>query len=254
MDDLIQNLTITPRVTWNAKTDLKHAIKHLSWQLNVNINYITIRRSPTICAHSYRNVLVYVFQNTYLKLLRHCEIAPLNILVYKKRVYIINRDITIYPKLINEIETSQLSYRNTIITPEIILGIINEKITVGLPFNINVYTSYTYMNTTSTSTITNHMLGQYRANSADHTIHIFISPTLAGDGFSMHQLNNITNNKNIQKEPLYANPRLQEGNKTLFPHSDHLPKPLNNTHCVCDHPKLDVYFPPRHKAYKNLGT
>ena len=218
--------------------------------MNVSVNFMSIRQVKLPC-HNYRNILVYNFHNPYIKLLRRGDYSPVNILFHNHHVYIVN-DTTIFPKLIDVSEQTELTFKGKLVTRETVLQIVNDKLLVTFPFSINIYTSYTYMKSSS-KCISNCMIGQYLISTDEPMLHIFITPTLMGDSFFMHKLD-ITNNINFQRESIFANPHLQEGNKTSFPHETQSDKTSNNTHCVCDHTKMERFFPPRYKNYKTLGT
>jgi hypothetical protein len=211
--------------------------------------------------HSYRNILYYAHQNTCIKLLRECDFEPVNILVHKEQLYTIKPNI--FPKLLNIPEMSEIIYKTRSITPEMVLSIITNRCSITFPFNINIYTSYTYLSKNSKALAAN-MIGQYTCEPLDddgggavdnclpfQTVHIFITPNLAGDKIYMHELN-INSKLIFQKESIFANRPLQEGNKTSFHDNTHTEKALNNLHCVCDHPKTEIFFPPQ--KYKNLGN
>ena len=221
----------------------------MSWQLNLSINLITIRQIKR-SSHTYRNILIYKFNNTCIKLLRVNDFAPVNVLWHDKNVYIIN-NIEIMPKLLNTPQQKSITFKNRLINADTVFRILNNTLIVTFPFKINLYTSYTYITTTSKSLGSN-MIGQYLTNSnSEDVLHLFISTNLKGDQLAMHQLEGLEQNE-FKKENLFSHPHLTEGNKTVFPHKEQIEKPLNNHHCVCDHEKTELYFPPR--KYSNLGT
>jgi hypothetical protein len=250
-DDVMRLLNITPRITPNSKADPYSTIKFISWQINVSINIVGIRgiKCPT---HSHRNMFVYTFQNTCLKLLRKCDYPPINILIYKQKIYIIN--INLLPKLINIQDQKNINFRNKLITHDIVSQIIDNRLQVAFDFKINIYTSYAYLQKNSKSLVSN-MIGQYLPDELenDYVLHIFISPSLDGDSFFMHQLD-ITTSVVFQEKSIFANTHLSEGNKISFPRKTDPDKSLNNLHCVCDHPKTEKFFPPPPHKFKNLGN
>ena len=46
--ELIELMKITPRTTWNKKTNIVHILKYLTWTLNVNVNLLLLTRSTVI--------------------------------------------------------------------------------------------------------------------------------------------------------------------------------------------------------------
>ena len=157
-DDIIKIIHKTPRVTWNQSTNIDHALKYISWELNVSINIIAIRHIKC-STHSYRNIFVYKFQNTILKLLRKCEYPSVNILIHDHQLYVVN-NLNIVPKLLNTPEQANIIFNNRTITPTILLQIINKTISIVFQFTINIYTSYTYLRENSKH-ISSNLIGQY---------------------------------------------------------------------------------------------
>jgi len=247
-DDIIKIIHKTPRVTWNEKTQLSHALKYISWELNMNINIVAIRHIK--CPyHSYRNILYYMFQNTCIKLLRQCDYAPINILFHDKKLYLIN-DLNIVPKLINTPDKQQITFEHRILTPTMILQILNKTLSVTFPFAINIYTSYTYLRENSKSVASN-MIGQYLPDSLDskNILHVFITPNLYGHQLFIVQLN--IKDNSISYPNIYPNRHLTEGHKITFPSINESEKVGTNQECVCEHPQTEKFFPPR--KYRSLG-
>jgi hypothetical protein len=229
---------------------LNFALKYISWELNVSINLIGIRLCRQT-SHTYKNILIYKFQNSCLKLLQNCHYPPINVFIYKQKLYIL-LNIDIIPKLINTPEKKQISFYNKTITSTHVLQIINNTLLETFPFQINIYTSYTYIQDKSKSVASN-MIGQYRPPSMTNQpiLHIFISSNLKGDQIFMHQLE-INDDSIFYPPSIYSNKHFTEGKKINFPLSRETDQPKNNLHCICDHPKTENYFPPR--KYKNLGN
>jgi len=236
-------------LTWNDKTDLNHALKYISWELNLPLNLVGIRHMKC-SAHKYRNIMYYKFQNSCIKLLRQCEYAPVNILIHNTKLYVI-KNLTILPKLINTPEKKQINFKNRILTPTHMLQIINKNLAITFPFSINIYTSYIYLRENSKN-ITSNMIGQYLPDVLDkeNIVHIFITPNLRGNQLFMHQLN-LSNNKIFHFSNIHSYRHLTEGQKITFPFIHESDKPGTNKECICEHKKVEKYFPPR--KYKNLG-
>jgi len=248
IDEVYSQLKLTGRQTWNKKTDLQHALKYISWGLNISLNIITIRRMKCPTTHLFRDQLIYLFNNPMVKLLRTCNYNSVNLLIYKKKIFSIHQK-NIFPKLIDMPEQSEIRFRNVPVTSENILQIINNSLLVKFNLQINVYTSYTYLKNTS-KTLGSNMIGQYNPDLGDSELklNIFVSPTLEGDGIFIHQLD-ITNT--YTKNSFFTNTHIQEGNKTLFPHAMETEKIHNNQHCVCAHKETQQFFAP--KKYNHLG-
>jgi len=200
-------------------------------------------------AHTYRNILVYKFQNSCVKLLRVNSFSPINILFHENKVYLLN-NTGICPKLLNGPEKHTLSFKNKLITTEHVLQIINNTLAVSFPFTINIYTSYTYLRINSKSLGSN-LIGQYLSEEKTVILNIFITPALEGNTICMHKID-LFQEPILEQEYLFGNRPIQEGNKTSFHNDMESEKTLNNFHCICDHSKTEMFFPPR--KYENLGN
>jgi len=143
-------------------------------------------------------------------------------------------------------------FKKRTITPTIVLQIINKTLTIKLPFNINIYTSYVYLREKS-KLIASNMIGQYLAETVDkeNILHIFITPNLSGEQLFMHQLD-ITNCSTFYPHSIFSNRHLTEGQKTHFQTMNDSDQMGSNLQCICEHPKTQEFFPPR--KYKNLGN
>jgi len=251
--DLVETLQITPRATRNKKIDTSHNLKFLTWTLNININLIKISQISNT-HHQKKFTFYYSFQNTLIKISRtpH-KFKPIHIVNYQKKYYILKENPTIFPLLLKGVNPqAQLQYKNTIIEINDIINIIqNKSEQVSFPFTINIYTSYSFVKTTSKEIETN-IIGQYIAtDSTDDVLHVFLTPDI--EKKSLMQLNTLSSVKHtakFSKYNLFENVTITEGDKTIWQKS---PKEitLDQKNCICDHEETHRFTPsPR---FHNLG-
>lgn len=248
IQDIINSIGLTPRTTWNTKINTLHAIKYLSWTLNININIIGIREQRTY--HNCKYLLYYKFQNSLLKIMRQpTNIDSINVIIYKKKYYL-SQTQNIFPILIDLPTSTEITFRNKLITIEQVKDIMSPHTNRNnFPFSIKIYTSYSYLRQKS-SHISNNMIGQYiSSDNSDDTLYIFVTPTLERNFFYIHKLDKI---KNVPFNPigLFHIPKKVEGDRINHIQTK-LPSALNQNYCVCQHEETNCFVPP--KRYSHLG-
>jgi hypothetical protein len=178
------------------------------------------------------------------------NINSINVIIYKKKYYLLHTQ-NIFPTLINLPTSTEITFRNKLITTEQVKDIINPSTNGNIfPFSIKIYTSYSYLQKTSNH-ISNNMIGQYISsnNLSDDTLYIFVTPTLERNFFYIHKLNEI---KNVPFNPigLFHIPKGVEGDR-INHNQTKLPSTLNQNFCVCQHEETNCFVPP--KTYNHLG-
>ena len=249
INDLIEFITITPRTTWNSKVDVMHALKYLSWTLNVNINLFTICEKKN-SLHKNKFVLQYHFQNTLVKVLRQQKDFPsIDIVTFEKKYYLLTTP-NIFPTLINLPALPCITFNNINITPDHVMSILKKCSKIDFSFTIKIFTSYSFIKHNSKQLCTN-MIGQYtNANKPNpETLFIFITPCLERSRFYMHQLKHVNHAPFYKTYPYIISP-INEGTKVNFKTTS-LPKTTNQKLCICQHEETQEM--PLPKKFNNLG-
>ena len=243
----MDKITITPRTVHKSKLDKIYVLKYLSWTLNINLNLISITRVHNT-NHKQSFVLRYIFQNTLVKLLRLPHtFTPISVVVFKHQYYVLT-NTQIFPILTNITPHQEISYNGVLVTVADILQIVHNTNIIKFPFNISVFTSYTYLR--SLKNIDN-VIGQHLCPDSNDTLNILLTPHISSPFLNVISLlTNITYNKKFNPNSLFVNSYKAEGEKTI-----HTPitkeTTLNQSHCICDNPDTQFFKPPRN--YKNLG-
>jgi hypothetical protein len=178
------------------------------------------------------------------------NVNSVNVIIYKTKYYLLHTQ-NIFPTLINLPTSTEITFKNILITTEKVKDILNPHNNRNIfPFSIKIYTSYSYLQNTS-SHISNNMIGQYISsdNSSDDTLYIFVTPTLERNFFYIHKLDEM---KNVPFNPigLFHIPKGVEGNRVNH-NQTKLPSTLNQNFCVCQHEETNCFVPP--KRYNHLG-
>ena len=247
----IDKIKLTPRV-WNSKTNLTRVLQHISWTLNLNINVIGLKRSRDHIKcnkHGVCFLSFYIFQNPLVKLLRSTNSNNnFNVLLLNKKYYLIPIT-TITPSLTNAPVSENIIVNNFQIIKDHILEILKSNPNLTFPININIYSSYKYINSKFTKSITQHPIGQYKCR-ANNTLHIFISPHLI-DSFDMHIISNVKDIVLSQTNSLFTNP-IKEGK--CYNVKNTQPKVLNQEHCICEHSETRRVMIPSSNSFKPLAS
>jgi len=255
----LNKIQLTPRIC-NNKLNEKLIVQHLTWIFNININIIGFKRTRTYgkCKIHYNcSFPFYIFQNTFIKLLsKTIQVPNITIIYYLKKYYLINNnDINIMPHLVNFQMSNKLQFEKNIITKEHVWNILENK-SIYFPFNINLYTTYKYVRYPSQQKIIQQNLIASCNNSfSNKTLNIFITPHLQNNSFSFGILVNFINIKTLNKFENYTIPHMQEGRKIYQTENDSQPIPLNQEHCLCEHPTTQrIFFPKKDVFSKPLGN
>jgi len=249
-NDLVDLLHITPRTTWNSKVDMLHALKYLSWILNVNINLFNICEQKNDL-HKSKYILKYQFQNTLVKLLRQSKDFPsINIVTFEKKYYLLITP-NIFPTLINLPAVSSITFNNVKITSDHVLDILNNSLQTTFPFTIKIFTSYSFIKHNSRQLCTN-MIGQYTDTnqSNQETLFLFVTPGLERNILYLHKLDNFKHPPFDQVKPFNLSPHT-EGKKINLKNTN-LPKAANQKVCICQHEETQEMTLP--KKFNNLGN
>ena len=253
--NLSDELKITPRI-WNSKINYRHALKYLTWTLNININVIGFKRSRNFfeCNHDVVNNChfpFYIFQNTLVKVLRHSHpLSSINIFKLNNKYYLY-KETNIYPFLINIYPLQSVVFENKLITNNDVINILHSE-PVNFPFNIKVYTSYSYLRHTWTKQIQFNIIGEFLCNN-EITLHLFLTPHLNNGNFNLNIIENISTNINLKKQNIFSNSNLTEGNKIYHSKIESNKEPLNQENCICDHSDTKRVYLPKTSSFKSLG-
>ena len=245
IQELIDLIHVTQRTTWNTNLDTIPVIKYLSWTLNININIFSMRETRT---HQNKYTFQYIFQNTLLKLLRPISNFPsIHILYHDKHYFVLNKP-DVFPTLINLPAVSCITFNNVKVTLDHIYQILNNSSTLSFPFTIKLFTSYSYIKSTSKQ-MHNNMIGQYLNSHQKECLYIFITPCLARNNMFLHRLQEL-NNLTFNRTNLFTNSRHREGKQTNYT-SLPLPKITNQKYCICQHEETQEITLPR--KYNHIG-
>lgn len=258
IQSIIDKIHLTPRTTWNTHVNTMHAIKYMSWTLNVNINLFKICETRDTC-HKHKYIFKYQFQNTLIKLLwppvnSAFSSSSINIVCFKKKYYLLNslpNEPPIFPTLTDVPAVSSITFENVTITPNDILDIVNNLPDRSFPFSIKIFTSYSFIKSKSNQLGTN-MIGEHISTNQPQpkSLYIFITPSLDRNMFFLHQLPELFNNKFNRVNPFTISPH-SEGQKTNIT-KNCVPTVANQKECICQHEQTQELTPP--KAFKNLGN
>jgi len=255
----IDKIKLTPRI-WNSKEKITRIFQHLTWTLNLNINIIgfkKLKRSYFECSQHTSTCFFpyYVFQNTLVKLLRKQNaVNDINILVYKTKYYVMSQN-DLKPFLINIPPSTPNNLPIIELTKDKILNIIQNK-PVQLPFNIQLYSTYYYINCKFIKSIQKNLIGYYQNDTNITTFQLFLSPQLNfNQPFYLHILENI----NCPSFPThlnnyFTNLPIKEGEKPYISKEQSSLELLNQDHCICAHPETKRIFIPSPQSFKPLAS
>ena len=249
--EFFEKFQLTPR-SWNSQTNLQHILKYISWTLNVNINLLGFKRTNIIqkCGHKNTYFLYYKFQNTLVKMLRKPHpFVTVNLVYYNKTFFVLfNANVT--PYLIKANSQNHITHKNMTILPIHIMQILKQEC-ITFPFNINIYTAYSYIRNYSYIKITSNLIGKYVYENSDKKIlHIFITPNMEGHDITMCSLTDVKLSNDGNTLNSLANSHSPEGNP-IFRKQKKTKDLLNQNYCVCDHPETQRIFLPT--KFRNLG-
>lgn len=198
--------------------------------------------------HQNKYTFQYIFQNTLLKLLRPISNFPsIHILYHDKHYFVLNKP-DVFPTLINLPAVSCITFNNVKVTLDHIYQILNNSSTLSFPFTIKLFTSYSYIKSTSKQ-MHNNMIGQYLNSHQKECLYIFITPCLARNNMFLHRLQEL-NNLTFNRTNLFTNSRHREGKQTNYT-SLPLPKITNQKYCICQHEETQEITLPR--KYNHIG-
>lgn len=252
-EELLEIIKLTPRV-WNSKTNFKQTLRYITSILNININIIGLkvtRFSFWKCDHTYCHLPFYIFQNTLVKIIRESScFLPVHVVYFQGKYYVLLEDIR--PFLINNHHQNPVIFENIQITNTDIIKILkNDYCTI--PFNINLYTSYSYIRDNAIKTLQSNIVAKYVKNDSTKILHLFIAPYLE-DNFDLHVLTKIFDDtKGFENYNLFADINFTEGN-THYDKKSKKENILNQEYCICDHPDTERIFLSKKSSSKHLGN
>jgi hypothetical protein len=123
---------------------------------------------------------------------------------------------------------------------------------IDYPFNINFYTSYSYISQTYLKQI--NYIGGYFQSKDLSTFHLFLSPDLQNN-FKMCFITfpaTLTKNTTIQN---YSLQHIVERKKIKLENKQNkVERVLNQESCICDHPQTQRIFLPANNSFKSLTS
>lgn len=237
----------------------KLLLKHISWSLNINITIVGFKRSRDFqkCKlHSVCYLPYFIFQNTMVKILRSSKYISVILCYFKRKYYILHNHYlnVIHPYLINtNCQDNCLLFQDKTVTSQHIMDILNHK-NPNLPFNVQLYSTYSFVFDHFVKQIQNHNIGQYlSAQNTKTTLHLFITPELTSNNFKFSILTSLSHDFSMNNEKnLFSFNHIQEGKK-LFQNNIEIEDGLNQEYCICDHNSTRrIFLPPAH-SFKSLG-
>ena len=193
----------------------------------------------------------YIFQNTLVKLLRRSHsFSSINVFSFKNKYYLYNEG-NIYPFLINIYPLQSVVFEQKVITKYEVLNILHNE-PVNIPFNVKLYTSYSYLRQTSTKQIQFNIIGEYSCNNKN-TLHLFLTPHLNNVDFNLNIIENISKDLKFKQQNIFSNTNLTEGNKIYQAKIKTNNETLNQESCICDHSDTNRIFLPKTSSFKPLG-
>jgi len=256
-DNFLQTLKLTLR-DWKNDTDFIYALKYFTWTLGININILTFTKCRHIfnCSfHSDCSLIIYKFQNSFMKIFNNPNLKSINFFFYKNNLFQLNTSSHhLHPYLINQLLFENLIFNNTLITIADLLLIINQTFTGSFPFSIKIFTSYSFVSTRCTTQITNNFIGDYQSSQSDETVWIFLNPWLDPNKFSICLLSMDQKTKlTFSKKNFFSTVHVNEGTKIADIKNQQLNEQatiLNQEYCICEHPLTQIV----HSKLKNLNT
>ena len=254
MEQMIEHIKLSPRI-WNSQKNIIYVLKYFTWTLNININLLCFKR---ICIHHDNcYVLSYKFQNTLMKT-RHQPVNtnnPINIVFHEKKYYVLSPNVDNYiPCLIKMSSSPSILLNGHTITTSVIKNIINNP-PVDLPFSINIYTSYGYVQQSSTKQIQQQLIGQSKSSTSSEIFHIFLTPLLNTQSFLICSLkNNFDENNTFNIKNTFENPHITEGKTVNEKDSIKKEQLLNQENCICDHEETQRFISPTLNSFKKLSS
>ncbi len=259
---VVETLKLTPRM-WNSNLSLNRVLRHVSFQLGLDVNIIGVKRwrnnADTLgtCVHnnSWCVFPYFRFQNTLTKLLFpvSTNFSQINLVFYKKRYYVLSSISYLRPFLINQLPTKTIAYNNIEIMPKDITNII-KNCPVSYPFTIAIYTSFAYVQSIWIKQIKKNLIGYSICKDNSDIVYLFITPHL-NSLYSVSVLETITDDiTQFNRKNIFSNPHITEGqfnNRQKSPVNQDL---LNQEHCLCDHPETQQFLSPEERVFKPLGT
>jgi len=256
-DNFLQTLKLTLR-DWKNDTDFIYALKYFTWTLGININILTFTKCRHIfkCSlHSDCFLIIYKFQNPFMKIFNNPNLKTINFFFYKNNLFQLNTSgHHLHPYLINQLLVENLIFDNTLITIADLLLIINQTFTGSFPFSIKIFTSYSFVSTRCTKQITNNFIGDYQSSQSDETVWIFLNPWLFPNKFSIGLLSMDQKTKlTFSKKNFFSTVHVNEGTKIADIKNQQLNEQatiLNQEYCICEHPLTQIV----HSKLINLNT
>jgi len=265
-EELVNKIKFTAR-EWKLQKDRIALLKNISWIFHLDITIIGFchRRVLCTCKHHFSKMCVqpyYIFQNPLLKILKQ-QNAQMSIIIHNDNFYLNSGDC-LKPFLLNKLpnDPSTVTFNNFAISSTVIVDIIlkNKVLPLCIPFNVHIYSTYTYTNVTSVKHITKHLIGQYLNNDSSDHLHLFITPHLSNLNLYVNVLMNIKNPLIYDKKTLIGSSifHFTEMNKIYTrkkKQEEHQNKTvLNQEHCICDHSSTTAVFLSKPtKMFKPLG-
>ena len=253
IETMIEHIKLTPR-TWNAKTNTVHILKYITWTLNLNINLLTFKMVNN------EHVLAYKFQNTIIKtkVLPLNSINPFNFILYKKKYYVLHSNFnSLIPCLININGHDSLTINDYLMTTNTVKAILNNE-PLNLPFSINIYTSYGFVQTSWPKHIQSNFIGHYQCKENSNIFNIFVSPLLQANSFLFCLLTNNFDNIKFLKKNIFVNPHTVEGKQihqtTTTAQEKNNQTLLTQENCICDHPETERIIGPKLTSFKPLAS
>lgn len=244
---------------WNPDHDLKKVMTSLTWNLNINVNIIGVKRvrNSATCAHSETTkqcmFLFYVFQNPIIKLKNTSIFDCVNILLFRKKYYILNCD-SLWPVLIKQEPSLTIEFNGIQVSTADITKILDNQ-PMDLPFSVAIYSTFTYVTPSQIKHIQNNLIHFYEGTNQTETLHLFLSPQTNSNQFSITCLKNIACNKNdFNKKNVYVNPHLTEGTRKQKSRKNVEQEILNQNFCICEHYETTRLYLPKPTSFHCLGN
>lgn len=249
--ELIEIIKLTPRV-WNPNIKFNQTLRYITSTLNININIIGLKRSRDHfkCNHTPSNCYFpfYIFQNTLVKVLREIScFLPVNVVYFQGKYYLLLEHLD--PVLIDTYPVNPVIYENVEITNADVIKILKNEI-FNIPFNINLYTSYSYIRNNAIK-IQSNIIAKYTKSNSNKCLHLFIAPHLE-KYFNLHVLDNIIDNNEVFNTFNLFDTNFTEGN-THYNSKSQKEDSLNQEFCICDHSDTQRIFLSKQSSSNNLG-
>jgi hypothetical protein len=251
-EEIVEKIKHTP-FNWNTNVNFKLLLKHITYIFELNINIIRFNNTRNCfqCKKHQKPCFFpcYIFQNTFVKLFSNC-FQSVNILEHKKKYYVL-KDNNLYPYLIDQPLQTNITVDNYTINYHNLKDIIFKK-SQKYPFNINLYTAYTFLTKKSTKKIFENLIGKYFDSNNNKSLNLFISPSLNNEfNLSLLSISDPSIDKTISK---YITLKTMTERKKIKIQKDNFEVKINQENCVCDHPLTQRIFLPPNKSYKSLAS